>query len=386
MKEKENMPKLLIVSTVAATLRAFLLPYARRFREQGWTVDALSNSASACRECRENFDGCRDLPFNRNPLDFKNFGKTGESIREIVSAGKYDIVHVHTPVASFVTRFALRNRQNSGAGRPKVVYTAHGFHFYKGGKYLKNALFAALERSAGYWTDHTITINREDYEAALSLKIAPKERLSLFPGIGLDFSRYSPSSIDVAAIKELHANLALDRNDELFSMAAEFNSGKRHKDALRALAMTGRKNFHLALAGKGPLENDMKRLALKLGIGYRVHFLGERTDIPLLMLSSRATVLPSEREGLNRSVMESICLGIPVLGADARGIRDLVTTPERGTLFPVGNPAALAAAMILSVEEPRKTGTGTKPRPDPRWNIEHLLSEHEKLYRRLLAE
>jgi glycosyltransferase involved in cell wall biosynthesis len=141
--------------------------------------------------------------------------------------------------------------------------------------------------------------------------------------------------------------------------------------------MTGRKNFHLALAGKGPLESEMKRLSLKLGIGSRVHFLGERMDVPLLMLSSRATVLPSEREGLNRSVMESICLGIPVLGADVRGIRDLVTTPERGALFPAGNPAALAAAMILSVEEPCETGT--KPLPDPLWNIEHLLHKHETL-------
>jgi glycosyltransferase involved in cell wall biosynthesis len=277
-----------------------------------------------------------------------------------------------------VTRLALRRVRASGL---KVAYTAHGFHFYKGGNCFSNALFAALERRAGNWTDHTITINQEDYEAAIALKIAPKERLSLFPGIGLDFSRYSPSSIGVGEIKELYSSLMLSGNDELFLMTAEFNPAKRHKDALRALAMTGRKNFHLALAGKGPLENEMKRLASKLGISSRVHFLGERMDVPLLMLSSRATVLPSEREGLNRSVMESICLGIPVLGADARGIRDLVTTPERGTLFPVGNPAALAAAMILSVDEP----CGTKPLPDPLWNIEHLLNEHEKLYRNLLG-
>jgi glycosyltransferase involved in cell wall biosynthesis len=368
------MPKLLIVTTVPATLRAFLLPYARYFRERGWTVDALSNGVSSCRECRNAFDRCHDIPFSRSPLDRKNFGKTGEAIREIVAAGNYDIVHVHTPVASFATRFALR--KIPGAARPKVIYTAHGFHFHKGGNILKNALFAALERWAGNWTDHTITINREDYEAAIALKIAPKDRLSLFPGIGLDFSRYSPSSVDVSAIKKLHSSLALDKDDELFLMAAEFNPGKRHKDAIRALAMTGRENFHLLLAGKGPLEDKMKRLALKLGISARVHFLGERTDVPLLMLSSRATVLPSEREGLNRSVMESICLGIPVLGADARGIRDLVTTPERGTLFPVGSPAALAAAMILSVEEPRKK----KPVPDPLWNISHLLPQHETLY------
>jgi glycosyltransferase involved in cell wall biosynthesis len=284
-------------------------------------------------------------------------------------------------VAAFVTRMALRGprgpRENAGV-RAKIVYTAHGFHFYKGGNFLKNAAFLALERLAAGWTDHAITINREDYDAALAYGIARRENLSLHPGIGLDFSRYSPGSVDISAVKNARLELALERNDELFLMTAEFNPGKRHRDALRALAMTGRKNFHLAFAGSGPLESRMKRLAFELGIAPRVHFLGRRSDVPLLALASRATVLPSEREGLSRSVMESVCLGVPVLGADARGIRELLT-PERGTLFPVGNPAALAAAMILAVDDPRPR----KPAPDPLWRIERLLDEHEKLYRRL---
>ena len=261
-----------------------------------------------------------------------------------------------------------------------MVYTAHGFHFHPEGNFLKNSVFAALERLAGDWTDHTITINQEDYEAAIALKIAPKERLSLLPGIGLDFARYSSSAVEVADAKKFHTELKLGKDDELFLMAAEFIPRKRHQDALHALARTGRRDFCLAFAGTGPLEGAMKRLASKLGLESRVHFLGERTDVPLLMLSSRATILPSVQEGLSRSVMESICLGIPVLGSDVRGIRELVTTPSRGTLFPVGSPAALAAAMILSVEEPNPT----KPTPDPLWSIEHLLAEHEKIYRKLL--
>jgi glycosyltransferase involved in cell wall biosynthesis len=233
---------------------------------------------------------------------------------------------------------------------------------------------------AGDWTDHTVTINQEDYEAAIALKIAPKERLSLLPGIGLDFTRYSPSAVEIADAKKFHAELRLGKDDELFLMAAEFIPRKRHKDALLALGSTGRKNFHLAFAGTGPLEDAMKRLTSKLGLESRVHFLGERSDVPLLMLSSRATILPSLQEGLSRSVMESICLGIPVLGADVRGIRELITTSSQGALFPVGNSAALAAAMILSVEEPNPT----RPTPDPLWKIGHLLAEHEKLYRRCL--
>ena len=373
------MPKLLIVTTVASTLEAFLLPYARHFRKMGWAVDAMANGVSDSLACKEAFGQCHDLPFSRNPFNSGNFGKINSKIRATVAEGEYDIVHVHTPVAAFVTRLALRKTRHSQP-RPKIVYTAHGFHFYQGGNPLKNAVFIALERLAGDWTDHTVTINEEDYEAALEHNISDEERLSLMPGIGLDFERYSPRGVDISEIKNLHASLSLKNDDELFVMVAEFVPGKRHKDAIHALAETGRTNFHLAFAGSGPLEESMKQLASKLGVDKRVHFLGERTDIPLLMLSSRATVLPSNREGLSRSVMESICLGIPVLGADARGIRDIIDSPPRGSLFPVGNHAALAAAMIMLTDDL----PSVKPTPDPLWNIDNLLSEHEALYRKLL--
>ena len=112
----------------------------------------------------------------------------------------------------------------------------------------------------------------------------------------------------MSGVRGLCEELGIDQADELFLMAAEFNPGKRHRDALEALAKTGRRDFHLALAGKGPLEDAMKDLAEKLGISRQVHFLGQRSDIPLLMLASRATILPSEREGA-----EPQCDGIPRL-------------------------------------------------------------------------
>ncbi|MDR1732054.1 MAG: glycosyltransferase family 4 protein [Synergistaceae bacterium] len=379
------MPRLLIVTTVAATLRAFLLPYAKYFKNLGWQVDALARDAASCEECLKTFDRCYDVPFSRSPwsigLRGRGLREMNARIRSLVEEGQYDIVHVHTPVAAFVTRLALSKLREES--RPKVVYTAHGFHFHSGGCPLKNGLFIALERLAGKWTDCTITINREDYDAALARKIAKKENLFLLPGIGLDFSAYSPETVsfDIDRVRRTHLELGLTTEDEMFLMVAEFNRGKRHRDALSALKKTGRKDFHLVFAGSGPLEEDMKRLAFSLGIASQVHFLGQRTDVPLLMLSSRATLLPSEREGLNRSVMESICLGIPVLGADVRGIRDLITSPDRGTLFPVGNTAALAAAMILSVENP----CPVKPKPDPAWNIDSLLREHEKIYETLMT-
>ena len=117
----------------------------------------------------------------------------------------------------------------------------------------------------------------------------------------------------MAGVCGLYEELGLGREDELFLMVAEFNPGKRHRDALNALTKTGRRDFHLALAGRGPLEDEMKALAERLGISRQVHFLGQRFDIPLMMLTSQATILPSEREGLNQSLMESIALEGKVL-------------------------------------------------------------------------
>ena len=370
----------MIVTTVAATLRAFLLPYARHFRELGWRVDALSRDAGSCAECQEAFDACHEVPFSRKPWALRGLRRMNGAIRSLVLREGYDIVHVHTPVASFVTRMALRKLP--AERRPKIVYTAHGFHFHRGGSPLKNRLYLGLERRAARRMDHLIVINEEDRRAALEHALVPPERLTCLPGIGLDLRRWSRDSVSVSGICGLCEELGLEQGDELFLMVAEFNPGKRHRDALNALAKTGRRDFHLALAGRGPLEDEMKALAERLGISRQVHFLGQRNDVPALMLASLATVLPSEREGLNRSVMESIALGVPVLGADARGIRDLVTDPSRGALFPVGKPAALAADMLMMATDPPTE----RPTPDPRWDVRELLRSHEKIYSLLLKE
>ena len=65
---------------------------------------------------------------------------------------------------------------------------------------------------------------------------------------------------------------------------------------------------------------ETRKLARALGVADRVHFLGHRPDIPALVRASVAVLLPSEREGLPRSVMEALSLGVPVVGTRIRGI------------------------------------------------------------------
>jgi glycosyltransferase involved in cell wall biosynthesis len=369
------MPKLLIATTVSGTLKAFLLPYADHFRGKGWTVDAMSRDATKSPELSGRFDNLLDANWSRNPFDPKNLAECPR-IRETVSRGGYDIVHVHTPVAAFVTRLALRGlRSKSGL---RVVYTAHGFHFYDGGSPGRNFAFRTLERMAGRWTDRLVVINHDDFEAAKKYRIVDEASLCYMPGIGLDFSKYGVASAAPEDVANFRDELGLSDDDILLTMIAEFVPGKRHSDAIEALALTKKPELHIAFAGSGDLLTSMKKLAKDLGVAKRTHFLGFREDIPRILRASRACLLSSGREGLARSLMESACLGVPIIGAYARGIRDVVT-PERGLLYPTGDVLALRDAMLQMAYDPM-----TDVEPDPLWRIENLTAMHDELYGKLL--
>ena len=185
----------------------------------------------------------------------------------------------------------------------------------------------------------------------------------------------------------VRSELGLLPGDLLLSMIAEFNPGKRHCDAIRAFAMLADKNAHLAFAGDGPLRKSMTSLAQALGVEDRIHFLGKRKDIPALIRASVVTLLPSEREGLARCVMESLCLEVPVIGADTRGVRDLVD-PGCGWLTPVGNPAVLAKNMDYVLHHPAEAAAkGRNGRQKMSgYDLAHIIRLHEELYNRVLTD
>ena len=377
------MTRLLIISTVHQTLACFLRPYAEHFRTKGWTVDGLAKGATESLPCQQAFDQCYEADWSRNPLHQQGLIRMPSIIRQLVHRQRYDLVHVHTPVAAFLTRFALRNmRQQNGV---KVVYTAHGFHFYEGRDAIENVAFAAAERLAGRWTDRLVVINRTDENEALRRHIVDAPRLRYMPGIGLDLSHYDPDSVPPGTVDAVRLELALTPRQPLFLMVGEFNSGKRHRDLLAAFAALDYPGAHLAFAGTGPLMQELQSWCSRNGLAERVHFLGYRYDIPVLMRASLATILPSEREGLPRSVMESMSLGVPVIGSNARGVRDLLDVCG-GLKVAVGDSAALRDAMmrfIQNPEEARRMGEMARSRMVD-YDIHHLLKMHEDLYAELL--
>jgi glycosyltransferase involved in cell wall biosynthesis len=376
------MTKLLLVATIPGTLGGFILPFVRYFRSLGWQVDGIAQEIENCAVCSAEFDRVWNVRWSRNPLDPRNLAIAVPRIREVVAQGNYDLVHVHTPVAAFVTRYALKDKKH----KPQIIYTAHGFHFHRGGNLLTNQIFLILEKLAGKWTDYLITINREDEAAAKQHHIVASDKIFYTPGIGVDLTHYEPGNISLAETNAIRQELGLAEQDVLLLCVAEFTKNKRHQDILASLAKLDRPEVHLALAGDGEQRMPMEKLARELNLQERVHFLGFRSDIPALIRTSVAVLLTSKREGLPRSIMEALCLETPVIGSDIRGTRDLLSE-GCGILVPVGNTDALALAMNRLLENlPETVLMGKRGRKKMlNYDVNQIIQLYERIYDRALS-
>jgi glycosyltransferase involved in cell wall biosynthesis len=378
------MNRLLMVTTIPATLISFLLPFVKHLRSQGWQVDAMSCGVSSNSKCLQEFDRVWDVEWSRNPLDPRNLLATPGKIREIVMREKYNIIHVHTPVAAFVTRYALKDlRDRLGC---KMIYTAHGFHFYNGGNPVKNQVFINLEKLAGNWTDYLVTINHEDKVAALQNRLVAPANTIYMPGIGVDLKYYNRHTVSESAVADVRQELGLGKNTPLFLSVAEFTTRKHHVDAIQAFAKLDRSDVHFAIAGTGPLMAKMRQLATELGVADRIHFLGNRPDIPVLMRAACANILVSAQEGLPRCVLESLALEVPTIGTKIRGTQDLLEG-GCGLLIDVGDVAGLAAAMTWILDRPEDAAEMAKLAYEriSTYDLEVIIQLHEQLYNQALG-
>jgi glycosyltransferase involved in cell wall biosynthesis len=378
-------PSLLYVSTVSSTMRHFLRPYAAHFRAKGWRVDAAASGFGAHPDHALAFDHVSDIPLSRSILDVRGNLRGERAIEQIIREMQPDLVHVHTPIASFLTRLAVRRMP--AARRPKVAYTAHGFHFHKGGQPITNAIFRTAERTAGRWTDRLVVINDEDEAAARRLHIVPPGKLVRMPGIGLDTGWYAPASISPEVVAAERARLELPAAGPAFLVIGELNANKRQADAIAALAVTEHQDAQLVFLGAGRERLPLEELARERGLSDRVHFGGLVEDVRPTLLGAISLITTSKREGLSRSVMEALALEIPVVASSARGNAELVG--EDGFVVETGDAQALAGAMDWLVEHPaeaREFGRRGRQRMVERYDLSQLIARHEALYAGMLAE
>ncbi|WP_303322709.1 glycosyltransferase family 4 protein [Cloacibacillus evryensis] len=314
-KEKNNMPKLLMVTTIAATLKSFLLPHVKLMQEQGWIVDGMAYGISENTACADAFDSCFEIQWSRNPLDFINMFRAVRQVRDVVKTGEYDIVHVHTPIAAAVTRFALRKSQKKK--EVKVIYTAHGFHFYKGAPLLNWLVYYPIEKFLSRYTDVLITINKEDFARA---KTFHAKKVEYIPGVGIDIDKIQNVSVDKCKKRK---KLGIPEDAFLIISVGELNKNKNHEIVIKAISMLSvNENVCYIIAGTGPLHDYLQSLIDELGLNSKIHLLGYRTDVIELLKISDCFVFPSKREGLGLAALESMAAGLPLISTYIGGIRD----------------------------------------------------------------
>ncbi len=323
------MKKILYITTVSRTINAFLVPHIQMLRKQGHVVDCACCIDKPIDECLIQ-DGVRifDVPFSRNPLHPGN-AKAFKKLIEIQKENNYDIVHVHTPVASVYGRLLKIKFP-----KLKTIYTVHGFHFHKGAPIINWLIYYPIEKVMSKFTDSMITMNSEDYERAKSFKIKKTYKLN---GVGVDLNKYSLDNFDRGKIRE---KLNLKDDDFVILMIAEVNKNKNHRqmiDAIEILKNKGIENIKVICAGDGVIFDEVSTYIKERNLQDNIKMLGFRSDINELIVACDMGILMSHREGLPRNIMELMACEKTVIGTNIRGIRDLIKDGINGYLVEVGN-------------------------------------------------
>ncbi|MBK5261014.1 MAG: glycosyltransferase family 4 protein [Peptostreptococcaceae bacterium] len=336
--------KILYVTTISSTT-SFFISHVNMLLDQGHSVDFACNIIKPVNQSLLD-RGCKvfQVHFSRFPLSKSNFQSAGE-IRKIMQKGSYDVVHVHTPVAAAITRLVCKKFQNI-----TVMYTAHGFHFFKGAPLVNWLLYYPVEKYLSKYTNVLITINQEDYERAKS-KFKAKQ-IEYVPGVGIDVNRFSEVSID--RVKK-RADLGIPENSYVLVSVGELNKNKNHQTVIRALKKLNNPNIQYVLCGAGPLKKQLVSLIAKLNLESQVKLLGYRRDIPEILKAADLFVFPSRREGLGLAALEAMASGLPIITSNIHGIKDYSKNGFTGFSCSPNDNQGFATAIKSLFDNPRES-------------------------------
>lgn len=361
-----------MVTTVSGTINSFLVPHIDLLVRMGHSVDVAFRVTEEPRPELGRL-GCRvfDLGFSRTPVDSANFGAY-RKLKTLVETERYDVVHTHTPVASACVRLACRKMSHTF-----VMYTAHGFHFYKGAPLKNWLLYYPVEWALARCTDELLLINQEDYK--LARRSLHSKAVTYVPGVGVDLTRFAQEPMDKGAMRDA---IGVPRDAFMILSIGELSHRKNHSTVIRALHELDDPDIHYVIGGVGPLEGDLLRLARERGLEDRVHLLGFRRDIPDLLGASDLFAFPSYQEGLPVALMEAMACGRAVVCSDTRGNGDLVAEGIGGFLVRPDDTKAWSARISQIKASPglrSRMGAANVAAVVP-FSLEPVLDEMREVY------
>ena len=325
--------RVLMVATVPSMIGQFNMNNIRILLELGYSVDVASDftdvSVWPSERVQKFKEQLKDMNVEAIQLDFSRkplkIGRHMESYRETVKLlkdRKYAFIHTHTPIASAIVRQAAHKTGT------KVIYTAHGFHFYEGAPLKNWLIFYPIEKHYSRYTDVLITINKEDYGRAK--KHFKAKKVVCIPGVGVDTEKFEPQ----ADTNDKRAEIGGTSECKLIISVGELSARKNHKIIVEALQELP-DDYWYVIVGKGELKDEL----MSFDHTGRLKLLGFRTDIVELLHAADLFVFPSLQEGLPVALMEAMAAGLPCIVSKIRGNVDLIDSDD---YYLPANPSDIA--------------------------------------------
>lgn len=324
--------KILFVATVQSHICQFHLPIMEMLKEEGFEVHvaARNNLAEKNGLAMKYADKVYDVPFERSPFNKKNI-RAYKVLKRILEKENYDIVHCNTPVGGIVTRLVANRFRKNGL---RVIYTAHGFHFYKGAPIKNWIIYYPIEKMMAHLTDDLITITQEDYNLAINKKF--KCRVHHTYGVGVNSSKFKM----VSEKEKEELRLKKGYKDEFIILCTgELNKNKNQATLIKSMSdvINEYPKTKLLLAGNGPTHDELEKLIQDLNLGKNIELLGYRTDLEDYVNLCDLVVSASFREGMPLNIMEAMICGKPVIASNNRGHRELIHDKDNGVLVDANN-------------------------------------------------
>lgn len=332
------MKKVLLLASVSSMIEQFNRLNIELLQELGCEVYVITSFGEASNLSSEKNEAFKkelkqlgvifyDVPISRRTYSYANL-KAYQIVKNILDKQSYDIIHCQSPIGGVIARLAARNSRRNGT---KIIYTAHGFHFYRGAPLLNWLIYYPLEKHLAKHTDCLITINEEDFNLAREKNMKAKD-IQLVNGVGVDLDKFfQQSNVSKQAFRD---QFKLNKKEFLLINVAELNKNKNQSFLIKSMKKLTKinPNVRLLIIGKGDLEEEYIDLINELKLNDNIKLLGYREDIPKLMGLSDVCVSSSLREGLPVNIIESMATGIPVVAIKNRGSRELIEHNVNGYL------------------------------------------------------
>lgn len=331
------MKNVLVVCTTDSMIWNFLVPHIQDMMRMGMQVScACSRTGFYFDELREKYGfDLHEVHFTRSPYSLKNI-LSFIQLKSIAKQLHIDTISCHEPVGGAMGRIV------GHILKCKVIYTAHGFHFYKGAPRLNWIIYYPIEKFLAHYTDALVTINKEDYCLA-STQFCPRS-VYYIKGIGVNIDKFtSCKKTKFDKREELH----IPQDAFVLLSVGELANRKNQRVVINALGRINDHSIFYIIAGEGVLKEEYMMLAKKFMLEKNILFLGQRQDVDELCRAADVFVHPSVREGLGIAPLEGMAAGLPLISTFINGMRDYTKNDITGCC--VENPLdvdAITSAIL----------------------------------------